>query len=95
MSLHHFDPRAATLVHEAFALLERGQPADAWAALNTYQELLERYEDLVPEEVYRVCSIRANILAGMILLCQGEDHAAYAILKTALLAADRLTSTDQ
>ena len=94
MSLHYFDPHAATLLHEAFALLERGQPADAWVTLNTYQELLERHEGQVPEEVYRACSLRANILAGMILLRQGEDHAAYAILRTALLSADRMALED-
>ena len=94
MTLHHFDPRAASLWQEAYALLERGQPAHAWATLNAYQELLERHEQQVPDDLYRACSIRANILAGMILLRQGEDHAAYAILKTALLSADRMGLED-
>jgi hypothetical protein len=94
MSLHHLDPRAATLWHEALAQLERGHSADAWATLGAYQERLERQEEQLPEPLYRACSVRANILAGMILLRQGEDHAAYAILKTALLAADRMTPED-
>jgi hypothetical protein len=90
MTLHHFDPPTAALLNGAFELLERGQAEDAWITLGAYQEQLERQEDQLPEPLYRACSLRVNILAGMILLRRGEDHAAYAILKAALLSADRL-----
>jgi hypothetical protein len=94
MSPRHFDPRTTALLRAAFALLERDQPADAWATLSAYQEQLELQEDQLPEHLYRACSLRANLLAGMILLRQGEDHAAYIILKSALLSADQLMLDD-